>query len=92
MATETAHRAQNAISLVRAAIAGGLAFGLVFVACWVGAFAHIAASHMLVQIFTAQSVTSTGALLEGTIWAIVFGGLTSLLAALFYDEIPVGRR
>jgi amino acid transporter len=92
MATEITHEPQNDISLLRATIAGGLALGVVYVSCWVGIFVNIPVSHMLIQIFSTQPIASTAALLEGTIWAVVFGALISLLAAIIYNVVPLGRR
>lgn len=87
MANET-----PSVSVLRATISGGLAFGIFFVACWAGVPAKLTVSHMFLQLFTTQPIQSVGALTEGLVWSIVFGALLSFLVTFLYRVIPVGRR
>jgi hypothetical protein len=47
---------------------------------------------MFISLFTAQTIDSTAALLEGSAWSLVFGAATGALVAIFYNLFNVGRR
>ena len=74
------------LSVARLAATGALT-GLVFyVLCWVGAALLLGnASHMYVQLFTTAQVSSGAALVEGSVWSIIFGLIAGALIAFFYN-------
>ena len=80
------------LGLFRCALTGAVVLVVLFVVCWVGALVASAQSHMFIQIFTVQPVTSTAALVDGLIWSVVFGGLSGLLLALAYNGLAFLER
>jgi hypothetical protein len=86
MSVEIASNHSRRIGIARATLSGATTLGILFVVCWIGArLPLITVSHMFVQLFTTQPMTSTGALLEGTLWSVVFGGLFAFVAASTYN-------
>jgi hypothetical protein len=82
----------TSLSVTRSTIAGALTLGIVFAACWIGAFIKVLpVSHMFLQLFTTEPMTSAAALAEGMLWSVVFGGLIGLLFAALYRFAPIGR-
>lgn len=74
-------------STSRAALAGGLTVLILFVLCWVGAaISNLNLPHMFVQLFDAP-IPSVRALLEGGLWASVFGALAGLIGAASYNFV-----
>ncbi len=92
MSAEGTPNHSHPIDILRATVTGAITLGIIFVGCWVGARVPlITVSHMFVQLFTTQPPASTGALLEGTLWSVVFGGLTALIAAVTYNVMGARR-
>jgi hypothetical protein len=86
MSVESAANHSHRIGITRATLSGAITLGMLFVLCWIGArLPLITVSHMFVQLFTTEPMTSTGALLEGTLWSVVFGGLFAFVAASTYN-------
>ena len=90
MATEP--NSVSVVSIPRATVAGGLAFGIFYVTCWLGIPAKLTVSHMFIQLFTTQPIQSTAALTEGLLWSVVFGAFLSFLVSTLYRFLPIGRR
>lgn len=82
----------SVVSIPRATVAGGLAFGIFYVTCWLGVPAKLTVPHMFIQLFTTQPIQSTAALTEGLLWSVVFGAFLSFLISALYRYLPVGRR
>lgn len=81
------------LSIVRCALTGAISLAVLFVICWVGALLVASQSHMFIEIFTRQPVTSIAALAEGACWSIVFGAFGGVLLAVVYNALAVvGRR
>jgi hypothetical protein len=79
------------VSIVRATVATAVAMGILFAGCWAGVAAKIVASHMFVQLFTAQPISTTAALANGLLSSVVFGALLGFLVSGAYKIIPLGR-
>ena len=81
----TAERGRR-IGVTRLALAGGVTAALVFVICWIGALVPFPnPTHGYITLFTAADVTTVEALLEGSLWSLVFGGFTAAVFALVYN-------
>ena len=77
---------RHKISVPRLAAAGGGTAAIVFILCWLGTFIAFASpTHGYIALFTPQEVNSTGALLEGTLWSLLFGVLAGALFAVVYN-------
>ena len=74
------------LSVMRLVVTGGVTAALVFVLCWIGTFIPIASpTHAFIGLFTPKSMSSTAALLQGTLWSLLFGALSGGLLALVYN-------
>lgn len=86
MATVHSSSEVRKFGLWRSAAAGAATLGVLFVICWAGnALVGLTGSHMFLELFTRAPVQSLWALAEGLCWALVFGAITGLLAAFFYN-------
>lgn len=64
--------------------AGAATLTVPYLLCWAGAqFGSFRATHMFIGLFTVNEPASVAALVSGGFWAVVFGGVTGLLVALF---------
>jgi hypothetical protein len=80
-------------SVLGGGLTGASLFGVLFVACWVGtAIQGLDVTHAFISLFTTEPVASQAALMEGLIWAAVFGGFSGALTALFGNVFAVARR
>jgi hypothetical protein len=71
------------VSLIRYTLAGAGSLFTLFVLCWLAtAIGDLRLSHMFIELFTAQPVASGAALLEGLVFALVFGAASGFLVAL----------
>jgi len=78
--------AAHRLSVTRLAITGGVTGALIFVLCWIGAFIPFASpTHAYIGLFTPADMKSTAALAEGSLWSLLFGGLSGALFALVYN-------
>jgi hypothetical protein len=87
-------KARGTISVTRLAISGGITAGLFLVFCWLGTFLPISSpTHAYISLFTNADITSGRALLEGGVWAALFGALISALFGLVHNATAgLGRR
>jgi hypothetical protein len=84
MATATTHR----LGVVRLGLTGGLTAGLIFILCWIGTRVPISSpTHAYIGLFTPADMTSVTALLEGTLWSLLFGALAGGVFALVYNAL-----
>lgn len=84
MATTVTHT----LGVARLGLAGGVTAAIIFILCWIGAFIPFASpTHAYIGLFTPEDMTSTTALLEGTLWSLLFGVLTGGLFALVYNAL-----
>ena len=73
------------VNVARLAIAGGVTAAVVFVLCWLGTFIPFSSpTHAYIGLFTNADISSGQALLEGTRWSLLFGGLVGVVFALIY--------
>jgi hypothetical protein len=82
------------LSVTRLLVAGGVTAGLVFVLCWLGTFVPFSSpTHAYISLFTPAQANSVQALVEGTLWSLLFGALVAGLFALIYNaSAPLARR
>jgi hypothetical protein len=82
MAEITPHR----ISAKRAGAAGGLGLAALMILCWIGAFVPFSSpTHAHISLFTPAEIHSVRALLEGTLWALLFGLVAGMTLAATYN-------
>ena len=84
----------NTISIRRLIVTGGLTAAMAFVLCWIGTFIPFSSpTHAYISLFTRAEMSSAEALVEGTIWSLLFGALVGGLFALIYNATAtLGRR
>ncbi len=78
------------IHFVALGTAVSAALVVLFVLCWIVAFAApglVSASHGWITLFTTAPVGSLRALIEGVIWSIVFGWIIAGVMAPIYNRI-----
>jgi hypothetical protein len=82
------------LDVLRFLAAGGITAAVVFVLCWIGTFLPFSSpSHAYINLFTSANVSSISALVEGTVWSLLFGALAVGLFALVYNAAAIfGRR
>lgn len=82
------------LSVTRLLVAGGVTAAAVFILCWVGIFVPFSSpTHAYISLFTNADMSSGRALVEGTLWSLLFGALVGALFALVYNATaPLGRR
>ena len=74
------------ISVPRLAAAGGVTAAIIFILCRHGTFIAFARpTHAYIALFTRAEVNSTAALMEGSLWSLLFGVLTGALFAVVYN-------
>ena len=74
------------IGVTRLAASGGLAAAVTFVLCWVGTFFPFSSpTHAYIQLFTTAEASSVDALLEGSLWSLLFGMLTGAVFGAVYN-------
>jgi hypothetical protein len=86
--------AHQTLGVARVLVAGAVTATVVFAVCWLGAFLPFASpTHAYVSLFTTADIRSGWALVEGSFWSLLFGGLTAALFALVYNAAAaIGRR
>lgn len=82
------------LSVVRMLVAGGTSALAVYVACWIAAQLPASSpTHAFISLFTSAEVTSGAALVEGGVWAMVFGAFVTSIFSLIYNlTAPLTRR
>ena len=85
---------RHKLGVTRLLITGAATAAVVFVLCWVGTLIPFSSpTHAYISLFTPADVSSGRALVEGTVWSLLFGGLTAGLFALIYNAAAaIGRR
>ena len=72
--------------VLRLALTGGIAATVFYILCWIGARLPVGtATHMYLQLFTDEDLSSTASLIEGTCWSLAFGLIAGALLALAYN-------
>ena len=94
MAPSTTTDYYRAVSVKRMIVTGGATAAIAFVLCWIGTFIPFASpTHAYVSLFTPADISSVDALMEGTLWSLLFGALVGGLFALIYNATsPLDRR
>ena len=85
---------RHTLGVTRLLVTGAATAAVVFVVCWLGTFIPFSSpTHAYIGLFTNADVSSGRALVEGSIWSLVFGGWTAGLFALIYNAAAgLGRR
>ena len=74
------------IGITRLAASGGVAAGVTFVLCWLGTLIPFSSpTHAYIQLFTTAQVSSIDALLEGSLWSLLFGALVGAVFGTVYN-------
>jgi hypothetical protein len=86
----SAHR----LGIRRFGVTGGTTSAAVFVLCWLGTFIPLSSpTHAFIALFTPADTQSIAALLEGTLWSLLFGALSAVLfAAIYNTTVGLERR
>jgi len=89
MATlETTLRPHANLSVRRLAATGAIGTALIFVLCWIGTFIPFTGpTHAFIGLFTQANMQSGTALVEGSLWSFLFGGLSGALIAAIYNML-----
>jgi hypothetical protein len=84
--TTDERRSTGHIGVLRLAATVGVAAGLIFVLCWLGTFiAFSSPTHAYIGLFTEAETQSVPALIEGSLWSLLFGVLSGGLIATLYN-------
>ena len=79
-------RATERLSVSRLLVAGAATALVTFLLCWIGTFVPFSSpTHAYVGLFTTAPLNSVGALAEGGLWSLLFGGLVGGLFAFVYN-------
>ncbi|HET9816273.1 MAG TPA: hypothetical protein VFQ33_10970 [Xanthobacteraceae bacterium] len=74
------------IGVLRLAVTGAITASVVFVLCWLGTFIPFSSpTHAYIALFTPAEMNSIGALVQGTCWSFLFGGLAGAVLAWVYN-------
>lgn len=87
MATSESALSPNAnISIRRLGATGAVGAALIFILCWLGTFIPFSSpTHAFIGLFTPADMQSGRALVEGSLWSFLFGGLSGALIAAIYN-------
>lgn len=84
--TNVEQRFTRHIGVLRLAATIGAAAGLIFVLCWIGMFITFASpTHAYIGLFTTSDTQSGEALIEGSLWSLLFGILSGGMIAALYN-------
>ena len=84
MTTNSVHK----LSIVRLGLAGGVTATAVLILCWIStAMTFSSPTHAYISLFTPEDVKSFAALLEGSLWSLLFGTLSGGLFAIIYNSL-----
>lgn len=74
------------VGVTRLAASGGIAAALVFILCWVGTFVPFGSpTHAYIRLFTLAEMSTVDALIEGTLWSLLFGLLAAGVLGIVYN-------
>ena len=77
---------RHTLSVARLLVTGAVTSAAIFVLCWIGTFVpYSSPTHAYIGLFTNADASSAGALVEGTVWSLLFGGLAAALFAITYN-------
>jgi hypothetical protein len=77
---------RRTVGVARLLVTGAVTAAAIFVVCWIGTlFPYASPTHAYIGLFTSAEMSSGRALAEGTIWSLVFGGLSGAMFALVYN-------
>ena len=81
------------LGIIRVGLATALAATLFLLLCWIGARIGLGpATHMYIQLFSAEDVTSGLALIVGLCWSLAGGFVAGALFAWIYNLLaPLER-
>lgn len=83
MATNPVHK----LGIMRLGLAGGVTAAAILILCWVGTAIPLSSpTHSYISLFTPADVKSVAALLEGSLWSLLFGTLSGALFAVIYNS------
>jgi hypothetical protein len=84
--TSIEQRSTSRIGIVRLAATVGVGAALIFVLCWLGTFiAFGSPTHAYIGLFTPANSQSTQALVEGSLYSLLFGLLSGAIIAVLYN-------
>lgn len=83
----------HVLSVPRVLASVGITAALVFVVCWLGTFvAFSSPTHAYIGLFTLADASSVQALVEGTVWSLLFGALSGAVFGLVYNATRALQR
>ncbi|KRA81251.1 hypothetical protein [Altererythrobacter sp. Root672] len=84
--SEQALGKRHKLSVVRLLVSGAATGLAIFVLCWIGtAVPFSSPTHAYISLFTNAQVNSGAALVEGSVWSLLFGGLSAGLFGIIYN-------
>lgn len=76
------------VSVLRLLITGAVSATVIFILCWIGTTLPISSpTHAYISLFTNSDAGSPAALVEGSVWSFLFGGLAAAVLALTYNAV-----
>jgi hypothetical protein len=90
----TEARPIHTLSVTRLLVTGGATAAVIFVLCWLGTLISSSSpTHAYIGLFTLADENSTLALVEGSVWSLLFGAAAGTVLALVYNATgALGRR
>ena len=86
--TDAVRGSAHKLNATRLVAAGGVTAAAVFVLCWLGTFVPFSSpTHAYISLFTPADVSSANALLQGTVWSLLFGALSGGVFAIAYNAL-----
>lgn len=83
----------HVLSVPRVLASAGITAALVFVLCWLGTFVTFSSpTHAYIGLFTPADASSVQALVEGTVWSLLFGALSGAVFGLVYNATRALQR
>jgi hypothetical protein len=77
---------RQSLGVTRLLVTGAVTAAAIFVVCWIGTLVpYSSPTHAYIGLFTSAEMGSGRALVEGTSWSALFGGLSGALFALVYN-------
>lgn len=74
------------IGVLRLTLTGAIAMMIIFALCWAGTFVPFSGpTHAFIPLFTPAPIGSIPALIEGSCWSFLFGGVSGAVVALTYN-------
>ena len=84
---------RQTVSVARLLVTGAVTAGMIFVICWIGTLIPFSSpTHAYIGLFTNAEINSGAALAQGTVWSVLFGGLSGAVFAVVYNATAGLRR